>query len=322
MKSLGLQKVWKKVWTAWQDFWFSPVPLLNLALFRILLAGTLAAQYISRQFDVSLFYTDQGILPKALSLKVLPENYRPFAIFSFWPDSWVPFVHATFVLLLLCLCLGIGNRLIALTASFLHLAFIHRNYGIAFGADQVGGIFLIYLSFTNCNQRLSVTSFLKQKIARAQEPMESPQSDLLTSIFYRMIQIQLCVIYAYSGMEKLKGQTWWDGTALWSVFANPQMVIGNFLWLRHFPFLIVFLSFSTLLFEIYFPVLVWVKTLRKPALIVGLMFHLGIGFVMALWSFSLVMLAPYLLFLDISEAGLSRIETLFTKWIRNPAISP
>ena len=310
MKSLSLQRAW----AAWQNFWFSPVPLLNLALFRIVLAGTLAAQYFSRQFDVDLFYTDQGILPKALSLKVLPESFRPFAIFSFWPDSWVHFVHAGFVFLLICLCLGVGGRLLSVTAAFLHLAFVHRNYGIAFGADQVGGIFLLYLSLTNCSERLSVRSLWKKRSMAVSLTNPAASSDLLTSVFYRMIQIQLCVIYAYSGMEKLKGQTWWDGTALWSIFANPQMVIGDFLWLRHFPFVIVFLSFTTLLFEIYFPVLIWVKAVRRPLLLMGLFFHLGIGFLMALWSFSLVMLAPYLLFLSLEGSNLSQFEMFFTRW--------
>jgi hypothetical protein len=303
-----------QLWQAWQRFWFAPVPLINLAVFRILLAGTMAAMYISRQFDVSLFYTDQGILPKALSLRVLPEAYRPFGILSFWSDPWVPWVHGFFVVLLLCLCLGIGGRLVALIAVFLHLAFVHRNYGIAFGADQVGGIFLIYLAFTRSQSRLSVRSLFHLK--------ERPefQSDLLTSVFYRMVQIQLCVIYAYSGMEKLKGQTWWDGTALWSIFANPQMVIGDFLWLRHFPLLIVFLSFSTLLFEIYFPALVWVKAMKKPMLIAGLLFHAGIGIFMALWSFSLVMIAPYVLFLapESVESILSSVKNLMKSRLQKP----
>jgi hypothetical protein len=115
----------------------------------------------------------------------------------------------------------------------------------------------------------------------------------------------MCVIYIYTGMEKLKGASWWDGTALWSVFANPQMVIVDLTWLRHFSFLIAAATFLTVLFEVYFPVLVWNPKLRKKLLCVGLLFHSGIGLVMALWGFALVMVAPYVLFL--SENDLKRL---------------
>lgn len=291
---IGQSKL-KNMWQAWQKFWFDPVDLLNIAVFRIILCGTLAAQDFGRQWDVGLFFTDQGILPKALSLKVLPESYRPFAILSFWSDTWVFAVHALLVFALLCVCLGVGGRLMGLLAAFLHLAFLHRNYGIAFGADQIGGIFLLYLALTKCQSRLSILRLCKPPSGSS---AKSLSSGLLTPMFYRMVQIQLCVIYAYSGMEKLKGQTWWDGTALWSVLANPQMVVINLSWLRHLPFVIVILSFSTILFEIYFPVLVWVRSQRSRMLTMGVMFHSGIGLVMALWSFSLVMISPYVLFLE------------------------
>ena len=101
----------------------------------------------------------------------------------------------------------------------------------------------------------------------------------------------------FSGMEKLKGSSWWDGTALWTVLANPQMTVTDFTWLRHLPALIALLTFSTILFEVYFPVLVWVKKTRPWILLAGFGFHFGIGVVMALYSFAMVMIAPYVLFI-------------------------
>jgi hypothetical protein len=87
-------------------------------------------------------------------------------------------------------------------------------------------------------------------------------------------------------------------------------------WMRHLPLLIVFISFSTILFEIYFPVLVWVKGLRKYLLIGGVLFHLGIGVVMALWSFAFLMMTPYLLFIPeaVTDSWLQKAKRKFVSF--------
>lgn len=287
----------RSIWNKWNQFWFEPVSLYNLAVFRILLCVNLAIMYLSRQRDVGFFYTDQGILPRDLSYALMPDAFRPFTNYSFWPDSFEPWAHAVFVLLLILMTVGLVGRLLSLVAVFLHLAFMFRNFGVAFGADQVATFFLLYLALTQSHGRLSVRDWWRK---RQNKPSLEP--DLLTSVFYRMIQIQLCLIYIYSGMEKLKGQAWWDGTAIWTVLANPQMVIGDWSWMRHFPLAIVFATFSTVLFEVYFPVLVWIKPLRKYFLLAGVLFHIGIGVIIALWSFAFLMITPYVLF--VSESWL------------------
>lgn len=300
----------QKIWQKWNEFWFDPVGLLNLAVFRILYAGTLFVMYLSRQGDVVLFYTDQGILPKALSHQILPATYRPPFQLAFWSDVWAPWVHGFFVLALFLVCIGFFSRFFGVMAIYLHVAFLFRNYGVAFGADQITAFFLLYLALTKSDARLSLRAWWREK--RKQAPLSG---DVFTSVFYRLMQIQLCVIYIYSGFEKLKGQTWWDGTALWSVLANSQMVIADFTWIRHVPLLIVLLSFSTILFEIYFPVLVWFPSVRKYALMAGALFHAGIGAVMALWSFAILMVAPYVLFLkeERLELWVSKVHRLILR---------
>ncbi len=299
----------QKAWKAWSQFWFGSVPLLNLAVFRIVFASIMALMYLNRQRDVSLFYTDQGILPKNLALSVMNPGIRPSFLLSVWPDAWVPWMHALYVLLLLAIAAGAWVRFVGPLALLLQLSFLFRNYSVAFGADQIGTIFLLYLVFTKSDARLSVRSWWRNR-----KSLPELTGDALTSTLFRMIQIQLCVIYVYSGMEKLKGMTWWDGTAVWSVFANSQMVIADLTWVRHFPLLIVFITFSTILFELYFPVLVWFQSWRKYFLAGGILFHAGIGVLMALWSFAVIMICPYILFF--SEASVQK--ALNRIWKRVP----
>jgi hypothetical protein len=291
---MRITDVGSSLWRGWSDFWFAPVSLFNLAVFRILFCGTLCLMYLSRQPDVALYFTDRGILPRSLSSEILPEFYRPLVHFTFWSDAWVPWVHGFFIVSLLLLCLGIGGRTLTWIATFLHISFLQRNYSIAFGADQISVIFLFYLAFTQSCAELSVTHLWRKKKETA-----SPRPvDAFTSMGYRLIQVQLCVIYAFSGFEKLKGSSWWDGTALWTVLANSQMVIADFTFVRHIPIVVALISFSTIAFEVYFPALVWNPKTRKWVLGLGVFFHTMIAITMALYSFALVMISPYLLFLQ------------------------
>lgn len=284
------------MWDGWSEFWFSGRDLYHLAIFRIILCFTLFSIYVGRQMDVTLFFTDKGILPKELATSVIPDFYRPYFVFSFWSDAWVPTLHLLFVFSLLLLALGVGGRILTLIAWLLQIAFLQRNYSIAFGADLIGGIFLFYMIFTQSCAELSAWTWFKKKFLGKTSKVVS--SDIFTSVFYRIIQVQLCVIYFYTGLEKLKGNSWWDGTALWSVFANPQMMVADFTWLKNFPLLVVMMTFVTVLFEVYFPVLVWVRKTRIWLLLAGVGFHIGIGVFMHLYSFAFVMMAPYILFVS------------------------
>lgn len=290
----------KKIIETWNCFWFQPVSLFNLAVFRIILCGTLFWLYVERHRDLQMYFSDRGMVSSVESIQLIPEFYRPMLNTFLWGENYFILVHGVFLLLLFLLTLGIGGRWLAIPCWFIHMSFLHRNYSIAFGADLIGGIFLFYLSLTQSCKRLSLSNFISNKIFNKKQQIA--HSDLFTSVFYRFAQLQLCIIYAYSGFEKLKGQTWWDGMALWNVFANPQMTVVDMTWTRFVPWVIPVITYTTILFEIYFCVLAWIKPTRLLFLTLGVLFHIGIGSIMALHAFALVMIAPYVLFLQEEEA--------------------
>jgi hypothetical protein len=98
--------------------------------------------------------------------------------------------------------------------------------------------------------------------------------------------------------------SWWRGDALWAVFGNGQIVSWDLSFVAPYPILLVLATFSTLLWEVYFPVLVWTR-LKHATLLFGVALHSGIGLLMNLKCFALSMLAPYALFL--SENTLEKI---------------
>ncbi|MFT3883817.1 MAG: hypothetical protein QM703_29820 [Gemmatales bacterium] len=37
----------------------------------------------------------------------------------------------------------------------------------------------------------------------------------------RLIQIHMCIVYFISGLAKLQGSTWWNGSATWLTMNSP-----------------------------------------------------------------------------------------------------
>lgn len=123
------------------------------------------------------------------------------------------------------------------------------------------------------------------------------------SMFYRICQLQVCLIYGFAGLDKVKGSSWWRGDAIWMIFANTQRATVDLSWLGHFPAVLAFMTYATLFFEVYFPVIVWFRPVgRAIALGFGLLMHCGIALTMGLVSFSSLMVSTYSLFLDADTA--------------------
>lgn len=278
---------------------FEQSRFLNLALMRVVLCGTLLYMDIWRHLVVYFFGPD-SILPRSEALSVYPEFYRPVLTYFFWPDAWASKMHLILIGLLFLATIGLSNRLLLFLTWVIYQGFLHRNFSVHFGADMIGGLFLFYLSFTRCFEHFTVKKWFFKK--NSDPVFDSNRfGDQVSSVFFRLMQIQISVIYMYTGFEKLKGSTWWDGTALWTVFANPQFAVFDMLWLKNFPLFFAIGTFTTLIFEIYFPVLVYFQKTRLLWLALGVLFHFMIGFFIGLMPFSLVMISTYLLFLSRSN---------------------
>ncbi|KYG65225.1 hypothetical protein AZI87_11735 [Bdellovibrio bacteriovorus] len=295
----------KNLWQKWDQFWFAPQNLLGLAYMRILLCGTMVYLYVVRSFNLG-YYGDNAWIPRSMALEIMPDLYRPLFLWAFWPDSMNMIMHSLLVVFLILLTLGIGGRWLMWAAWIINAGFIQRNYSVNFGADIIAALFLFYMSFTQSCERLSVLNLIRKKST-------FKSSDTISSMMIRMMQVQIAVLYAYTGWEKLKGGSWWDGTALWSVMANPQMTTFDFSFLRSIPWVIPVIAYLTIIFEIYFPAMVaWPKT-RNLWLLLGVFFHAGIGIFMGLGPFATTMVSTYFLFLDplILERALKGPKHLF-----------
>lgn len=271
------------------QFLFKPAHISSLGLMRILLCGTLFYLACFRHINIDQ-YMDGSLVPRDVALAIFPDFYRPYLTFFVWPDVYAQPMHLLLIVLYFLNMIGLSNRVVLLITWAIAQGFIQRNYSILFGADLIGNLFLFYLSFTQANEFYT----LKDKIFKNRKLVV----DSLSSVFFRLMQFQISIIYAYTGFEKLKGSTWWDGTALWTVLANPQFTNFDLIALRNVPILFAAGTFITIVFEVYFPVMVANSKTRPYWLMAGVFFHLGIGILLSLMPFSLVMCSTYFLFVN------------------------
>lgn len=283
LKSVGMDFL-----RAWEKFFFEADAREQLRLFRPLFASVLFVAYVLRAMDSEFYYGLNGVMDLEKLAENFPAEYR-WSFLIWFPSAVALWIH-TGVFLISLITLGLGKfpRLSAAVAYLLHVSFMHRNMAVVYGFDTISVFFLFYLIFIKIDEE-------------AARKKSSDWSSILTSAGFRMCQIQVCVIYAFSGWEKLKGVIWWRGEALWTIF-NSQF--ARFRWdqVSHLPLLITVLTYATLLWEIYFPVCIWSKKMRPYVLLGGVLMHLGIGFIVIIPFFSALMITSYAVFLTPAEA--------------------
>ena len=124
-----------------------------------------------------------------------------------------------------------------------------------------------------------------------------PYQKDLSNLGFLAVRVQLILVYAVSAFYKLQGESWLDGTAMYQTmqvdaFANPALAST----MLDFPLILKFMTITSLIYQVLFPLLVWVKKIKGPFLLIGVIFHLGIGLLLQLWDFATIMLIGYLAF--------------------------
>lgn len=269
-----------KTWSLWDRFWWPEIDSRSLKWARITLGFSAVCLYALRFWRMD-FYDARAVIPRENALDLLDSYQRPWFSWNLWPDSWALGVQSVYWLLLILFTLGYTRRPLMIAAWVIHVGFLNRNFAASMGVDTMVTVFLFYLSFC--------------------EVWKSGPYDLLTRLMVRMGQVHLGIIYFYTGLEKLRGMTWWEGSSLWIVFNNPQMTDFSLAWTAAIPSILAILAHTTVLFEVFFGALVFNPRSRLWILAVGISFHLGIAVILDLWAFSAVMLSQYFLYLQTED---------------------
>jgi hypothetical protein len=155
----------------------------------------------------------------------------------------------------------------------------------------IGLHLMLLLSFTRCGGEWSVDALL----ARGRKHY----SRLSLAWPRRLIQGLVIAVYLGGAMTKIRLPDFANGDLLMFSLLDDQWgggYVGH--WLSTRPNLLILASIGTVCFEIAFPLLIWDSRLRRPMLVLAVVFHLILATTMHLGIFSFVMLAALLAFVE------------------------
>lgn len=226
------------------------------------------------------------ILPGVL--KHLPYEFAsPLHYFIYAPIKLAQFnlnVFLVSMLLLLLLALLVSvNYFTSALIFWLSFSLSRIAFPVANGSDYVLNLFLFFSIF------LSVVPACKSVFLRNAQ-------HIISNFAFLFCRVQLSLIYVLSGFDKLTSNAWRTGDAVFSI-VNLEYFINPHLHGAFNESLYGVLAWTVILFELGFPFLIWFKQFRVYALVVGVIFHLGIIFILSLPDFGIVMILTYSLFI-------------------------
>lgn len=236
-----------------------------------------------------------------------------------WRATWYAWVdhgwqahllHALGLVPMVLFTVGWGTQTMAWLSLLVQVFVHHRMPWIQHGGDRLLRLWTLYMALVPCGAALSLDARRRGNTHRLPPPV--------SRVAHRLIQAQLCLVYAVTAWEKLKGRQWMDGTALYYAIASPhfqripalsEAVIQNGIG----QVLLALGTWMTLAWEVLFVPLVLFRKTRPVVLVLGVAVHAGIFLLMTVGSFSPASLWAYLSFVDDRALG-ARVRG----WLQGP----
>lgn len=293
---------------AWNWFFFESADPRASAAVRIAYGVLLLLMLGIELPDIGMWYSSSGVLPFEVSRCVVDAD--TWTIFQWLPDNLatVRWCYGIFMVQSLLLLLGVRPRLQAICVLMWLTSFQHRNCMLVDGGNTVFRLFAFLLALSPCGCRWSIDSWLHAR--RHGKPSE------LSSRFawaVRLMQIQVAVIYASTAWEKLNGEAWLDGTAIYytsrldDLFGRgpvPDMLFNDLTALK-------WMTWAVLATEVCLPIALWLRETRGFAILAAIGLHLSIEWMMHLFLFEWIMIAALLSF--VTAADVSFLKSLFAR---------
>lgn len=270
----------------WERFWFEPVPPDSYALLRIAF-GLLGILHLIGATPIPMFWTPAGIMPIAgagLGVRAALSGGAVGVLFG-----WAFY----FGLLIAFGAMTLG----AFTSWVVPLCFLGSVAEGAWNrlplssAYQVLVAVLFYLMWADCAGAPSLDAW---RAGRAGSTVRRQPSIWPL----RLIRFQVALLYLNSGLWKLTGVPWQNGSAVHYVL--------NMNIFHRFPggvpvaldWTLVSATYLTVFWEVGFAFMLFNRWTRIVALAAGVLLHAGLWASLELGPFSAMMIASYLAFLD------------------------
>lgn len=280
----------------WNTFWFTAADPATLAAIRMCAGAMLFYTHLVWSLDLQAFFGPDGWLPPDLMAQLQEGRYA-------WSHFWVIespaimwTVHLFGLAVFGCLTIGFHSRVMSVLAYVIAVSYVNRIVpGAFFGLDKINCMLAMYLIIGPCGACYSLDRWLARR--RAGGYLDRPIPSVGANIAVRMIQLHMCVIYLFAGLEKLQGVHWWDGTAVWMSVANAEYQTVDLTGLAHYPMLVALLTHLTVFWELFYCAVIWHPLTRPITLLGAVCVHGGIALGLGMITFGLAMLIGNMAFL-------------------------
>ncbi len=183
-------------------------------------------------------------------------------------------------LLAVMLALGLYTRPVAWLVWALNLSFAHLNPLVLNGGDQVRGLILFCLALSSSGATWSLDARRRR-------------FDYVQPWPLRLLLVQMALIYVFSGVYKVAGG-WQSADTLYLVLADLRVARLPFASIAPVYALTTLAPLPIALFQLGFPLWIYLRRTRTAALALGAAFHVGLALTLDLGCFQLYMLCLYL----------------------------
>jgi hypothetical protein len=281
----------------------TPTRLIYLSAFRILLSCIVLEKAFNTLPYLRLLYDSSSF-----------DKWHGDAEFYYIPLNWMDHNYTLFyyvyIVLAILMLVGYGRNLTVFLVYVCNDITQHANGFTLDGGDNLLKFLLFYLSFCDSFQYF----VLRRQTLRPAWRQEL--SNLFTNTGVFLIIAHLLLVYFISGTGKAHSEVWYNGTALYYILNNDRFSIGPWnTYLTQNVYFVVLGTYSTMMWEIAFPFLIWIKSLRFPLIAFGIVLHMGIFFMMMIHEFEIIFISTYGFFYSDQEFKQFGVRCL--QWWKN-----
>lgn len=259
-----------------QNFFFEELKNQHwVVFFRQSIGVLLVLHFLAILPDFNNLYSTKGYIPSDIMnvfvpnyLITLPKIIAYFQNFGIAEYQILTGFKIIYIILGVLLIIGIKTRIIAFVLLLMQVAMIKGSGFYAYGIDFFMSMSLFYLVLI-------------------------PSNNAEKTLYRRLFQIHLSILYFFSGLGKVTGFNWWNGESIWKAINLPlanQDFQFDFSFLGNNPILLIIIGWATIIIEMAYPLFIWIKQTRTLWLFLTIALHLGIAVVLNLYFFSTMMI--------------------------------
>jgi len=281
-----------------------------LAAFRVALAAVVLVDLALRLPDVRAFYTDAGVLPRALLVETFPTLGRLTVHTLFGGVWWQLVLFAATAAAALALAVGHRTRLATATTLVLLVSLQLRNPVLLNAGDSLLRRLLLWSVLLPLGARWSVDA-RRRDTRPAGGPADAgtagAHDDRLLSVAGVGLLVQVLAVYVVNALLKARGSAWHEGVAGRLAFGMDALTVLLGDVVAGVPVLLTIGTYAWLALLAASPLLVLATGRTRTAVVAGLAAgHVAMALSLRLGAFPLVSVAALLPFLP--PAAWDRVE--------------